>query len=177
MKKILTLGASNSSQSINKILANYTASLIPDAEITLLDLNDFEVTLYSVDRESQSGIPTLIKDFYQKISEADAIILSLAEYNGSYTSAFKNILDWATRINQKVWQNKPMLLLSTSPGGRGGATVLESAKQTFPHLGAQVIATFSLPSFHENFSTVQGIQNPEFKEAHQKAVATILSNL
>jgi chromate reductase, NAD(P)H dehydrogenase (quinone) len=44
-----------------------------------------------------------------------------------------------------------MLLLATSPGGRGGATVLEIAKGRFPHMGGNIIADFSLPSFGQNF--------------------------
>jgi chromate reductase len=58
-----------------------------------------------------------------------------------------------------------MLLLSTSPGGRGGATVLEAAANTFPHLGGKVVATFSLPSFGDNFAAESGIQDEALKEA------------
>lgn len=45
-----------------------------------------------------------------------------------------------------------MLLLSTSPGPRGAATVMESGIATFPRIGAQLAASFSLPSFYEQFS-------------------------
>jgi NAD(P)H-dependent FMN reductase len=62
----------------------------------------------------------------------------------------QNVFDWCTRINGKVFR-KPMLLLATSPGARGGASVLEIAKNAFPRYGALVKATFSLPSFDENF--------------------------
>jgi chromate reductase len=45
-----------------------------------------------------------------------------------------------------------MLLLSTSPGPRGGATVMATAEATFPRMGADLRATFSLPSFYDNFT-------------------------
>jgi hypothetical protein len=44
-----------------------------------------------------------------------------------------------------------MLLMATSPGARGGASVLEIAKNAFPRYGAILKATFSLPSFNDNF--------------------------
>ena len=86
----------------------------------------------------------------------------MSEHNGNYSAAFKNIFDWCTRINGKVFQEKPMLLLATSPGARGGASVLEIAKNAFPRYGALVKATFSLPSFDENFDIQKGqISNTE----------------
>jgi chromate reductase len=72
-------------------------------------------------------------------------------------------LDWASRINNKTFQQKPMLLLATSPGARGGGTVLEIATKRFPFQGADVKGSFSLPTFYENFDAVNGIINPELK--------------
>ncbi len=60
-------------------------------------------------------------------------------------------MDWASRINPKVFQKKPMLLMATSPGARGGASVLEIAVKNFERFDAVIKATFSLPSFNENF--------------------------
>lgn len=149
--KILTIGASNSSTSINRQLAAHAASLIPHATSTVLDLNDFEMPIYSSDREENEGIPEIAQQFVAQIESSDAIILSLAEHNGSYTAAFKNILDWVSRAKPKPWSEKPMILLATSPGGRGAATVLAAAESYFPHMGADIKGTFSLPSFYENF--------------------------
>jgi NAD(P)H-dependent FMN reductase len=163
MKKIIAFGASSSKNSINKQLASYAANLFSNATVELLDLNDYEMPIYSVDKEKENGIPTLAHQFYDKIGSADLIVLSLAEHNGAYSSAFKNILDWASRINNKTFQQKPMLLLATSPGARGGSTVLEIAKNRFPFQGADLKASFSLPNFNENFDLVKGITNPELK--------------
>ena len=168
MKQILAIGASNSKNSINKAFANYTAHQIPESVVTTLDLNDFEMPLYSVDRESEGGIPPQAKAFFEAIQKSNAIVLSFAEHNGSYSAAFKNLLDWTSRIDQKLWQSKPMLLLATSPGGRGGATVLESAKQTLPHLGAKVLGSFALPSYYEKFSPEKGIIDPQLNESFAK---------
>lgn len=163
MKKIIALGASSSKNSINKQLAIYAANLFQNASVEILDLNNYEMPIYSVDQEKENGIPALAQEFFAKIGSADVIVLSLAEHNGAYSSAFKNVLDWASRINGKTFQQKSMLLLATSPGPRGGSTVLEIAKNRFPFQGADLKGSFSLPNFNENFNAENGITNPELK--------------
>lgn len=158
MKRIVVIGGSNSRNSINKTLALYVANKINDVKVISIDLNDFKLPIYGVDLEQEIGIPNNIIKLNSILEQADALIISLAEHNGSYSAVFKNIIDWLSRVNQKVWKDKPMLLMSTSIGARGGATVLESAKTYFPYLGGNVVADFSLPSFNQNFSE-KGILN------------------
>lgn len=161
--KIIAFGASNSKNSINKKLATYVSHLFENAEVEVLDLNDFAIPLFSVDLEKEIGQPQQAQAFLDKIASADLLVVSMAENNSNYTAAFKSLFDWASRINGKVFQQKPMLLMATSPGGRGGANVLEIAKNAFPRYGADIKATFSLPLFEENFDLEQHkISNPEF---------------
>lgn len=160
--KIIAFGGSPSKNSINKKLATYAASLFENAEVEVLDLNDFQMPLFTVDIEPGIGKHPLAQAFLDKIATADIIVVSLAENNGNYSVAFKNIFDWCSRISAKVFQEKPMLLMATSPGGRGGASVLEVAKKAFPFYGGNVKATFSLPSFDANFDVANGkISNAE----------------
>jgi len=169
MKKIIAIGGSNSKDSINKKLAEYAANQIKDSKTLVADLNEFELPLYGVDLEKEMGIPENAMRLNGLLEEADGIVISMAEHNGSFTSAFKNTIDWLSRINQKVWKDKPMLLMSTSPGGRGGATVLGAAKSSFPFLGGNVIADFSLPSFYDNF-TAEGLKNESMKKDLDKKI-------
>lgn len=154
--KIIAFGASTSNDSINKKLATYAASLFENASVEVVDLNDFAMPLFNVDIEMTIGEHEMAHAFLAKIQSADLLVLSMAEHNGNYSTAFKNIFDWCSRINGKVFQEKPMLLLATSPGARGGASVLEIAKNAFPRYGAVIKATFSLPSFNENFDLQKG---------------------
>ncbi|MBX2870697.1 MAG: NAD(P)H-dependent oxidoreductase [Saprospiraceae bacterium] len=156
-KKVVAFGASNSRNSINKQFANFAAQQIPGAEVEVLDLNDYEMPIYSIDREKEFGIPQLAQVFKAKIQAADFIIISFAEHNGSYTVAFKNIMDWISRLEGSTWANKSMFLLATSPGGRGGKTVLDLAARSFSFMTKGSIQSFSLPSFHQNFSKENGI--------------------
>lgn len=172
--KILAFGASTSSTSINRKLANYAAGLIPGAAVTDLDLRQFQLPIYSSDEEESNGIPADAHTFKEMVNTHDGIVVSLAEHNGSYTAAFKNLYDWVSRIDQKVWSDKPMLLLSSSPGGRGGAAVMEAAKATFPRMGADLKATFSLPSFYDNFSE-EGISDSELSARLTEAIQAFTS--
>lgn len=152
MKKIIAFAGSNSKTSINKALAIYAASLVENVETKVLDLNDFELPIYGVDLENEIGIPENADKFLKAIKESDGIVLSLAEHNGVYTTVFKNLFDWMSRIDGKLWSEKPMLLMATSPGDRGGETVLDIAKGRFQFMGGNIIADFSFPSFVDNFS-------------------------
>ena len=158
MKKILIIGASSSSKSINRIFANFAAeSLAIECEIKELVLTDFEMPIYSEDKQNNSGIPKKAIDFKKEIYQADALVISLAEHNGSYTAAFKNIYDWISVIENDVWCSKPILLLSTSTGARGGKTVLDTAHSRFSRNYKFKIPFFSLPNFNKNFDSAEGI--------------------
>ena len=163
LKKIVTLGGSSSSDSINKKLARYAGGQLKEFEVTDLDLRDYDLPLYSIDYEREHGFSEDLLRLENEITEAQGIILSLAEHNGAYTAAFKNAFDWLSRRESKVWRGKPMLLLSTSPGVRGGQSVLEIAKSRFPFNGGNIVASMSFPSFNENFQNGE-VTDPELKK-------------
>ena len=159
MSKILAFGASNSKNSINNKLATYTVNKIAPDESIIIDLNDFEMPIYSEDREKTGGIPEKALKFKKLISECDGIVISLAEHNGAYTAAFKNIFDWISVVEKVVWCNKPLLLLAASNGSNGAKTVLQIAEERFSRQSNLIIPVFSLPNFSENFSEEFGITN------------------
>lgn len=175
--KLLAFAASSSSKSINKQLATYAASLVQHSDgvnIETLDLNDYELPLFSEDREAELGQPQLAQDFLAKLAQADAIIISFAEHNGYYTAAYKNLFDWVSRINRELYQNKPMVLLSTSPGPRGAATVLAAASAATPNFAGDVKASLSIPSFYDNFDMEkQVLTNPELIDKLNSALALL----
>lgn len=176
MKSIITLGGSNSRESINKRLAEYTGSLVQHAEVVNLDLNDYQIPLYSIDEEKASGFPEDLKELNQQIADTDGIIMSLAEHNGAYTAAFKNAFDWLSRMESNTWRNKPMLLLSTSPGERGGQSVMAMALDRFPRHSGNIVYSLSFPSFNENFNRGE-VVNPKLKAELNKGVRLLEERL
>lgn len=163
MNNIIAFAGSNSKNSINKQLVTYTSNLLKDSTVSILDLNDFELPVYGIDYEHEHGIPDNAYKFLEYIKSSDGIILSLAEHNGAYATVFKNLFDWLSRIESKTFFDKPMLLMATSPGGRGGASVLEMAKNRFPFHDANIVDVFSLPFFGNNFAD-DTIINDEYNE-------------
>ncbi|WP_417369970.1 NADPH-dependent FMN reductase [Flavobacterium beibuense] len=164
--KIVAFGGSSSKNSINKKLATYAANLFEGDVVEILDLNDYELPLYSVDKEKEIGKPELAGKFLEKLESADVLVISVAEHNAGMTVAFKNIYDWASRQKKEVFANKPLLLMSTSPGKFGGKNSLEAAKISLKWYGGNIKDTFTLPSFNENFDVENGtISNKEFDNA------------
>lgn len=176
--KILAIGTSNSAHSINRMLATYVAGLVDGADVETIDINDYEMPLFSIEREQVLGQPAEAKAFLQKIADADGLVVSFAEHNGSYTAAYKNLFDWASRTGKDVYQHKPSLFLSTSPGQRGGASVLAAANGSAPFFGAEIVASVSVPSFQENFdSETQKIKNSEIQAQLEQAAALLKENV
>lgn len=167
--KIIAFAASSSRKSINKQLVSYASSLMKAEDVEILDLNDYELPLFSEDKEQELGQPQLAKDFLAKIASCDLLMISFAEHNGSYSAAYKNLFDWCSRI-KKPFQNKAMMLLGTSPGARGAMTVLTQAIQSAPHFDGDVKSSFSLPSFYDNFDMENGCISNEMLDLQLKSV-------
>lgn len=176
MKNVISIAGSNSSKSINKQLVSYAGSLLVGVEVTTLDLNDFEMPIYSSDREAANGHPEKAKELIELMRAADGLLISLAEYNGAYSGAFKNIFDWLSRVEQKTFMGKPILLMAASPGGRGGASVLKIAKERFPYHDAQITGVFSLPFFQKNFENGK-ISNEELNSQLKTELETFKNTL
>ena len=154
--KILSFPASNSRHSINRELLKYAERFLDGCDIEHLDINDYEMPIYSIDREHDTGIPEQARQFLRKISEADGLLIGFAEHNGNYTAAFKNLSDWCSRVDRNIYQHKKMVLLATSPGMNGAGTVLEMAKTSVPFFGGEVVASLSVPNFNDNFDSETG---------------------
>ncbi|GAK77219.1 MULTISPECIES: NADPH-dependent FMN reductase [Nonlabens] len=176
--KITAFAGSNSKTSINKRLVTYTASLFNQPDTTVLDLNDYDMPLYGMDLELENGIPNDIFKISTILKESDLLIISLAEHNGAYATVFKNLFDWLSRVDgTKGFHNKPIFLMASSPGGRGGASVLEIAKARLPFNDGEVIDTYSLPNFSSNFNDKDGITDPELKSILFDKIENIKSQL
>ena len=80
--KVVAFAASNSRNSINKLLVTYAVSLLDSWETEILELNDFELPLFSVDREAELGQPELAKLFLKKLADACLLYTSPSPRDG-----------------------------------------------------------------------------------------------
>ena len=86
-------------------------------------------------------------------------------------------MDWVSRMEGKIWSDKKLFLLATSPGPRGGLGVFEGAAKSMPYQGANINGKFSLPSFYQNFNSDEGITNSELKEVFASELAQFEDSL
>lgn len=175
--KIIGVAASTSSTSINKKLVIAAVDLItrqrPDVTAEVIDLRDYAMPLYSEDEEREHGVPESALRLLGRISAADALIISFAEHNGSYTAAYKNAFDWMSRVSKRVYDGKRVLALSTSPGPGGASSVLKSFVISAPHFGAVVVGDLSVPRFQTAYDVEAGALTGEWQEKLGRLVALL----
>jgi chromate reductase len=152
MKKILVFSGSNHSNSINRELVKYASSIISTHETVYIELNDLEVPMFGLDYEQENGVPSSITELRAKFLSVDGFMFSSPEHNGSIPAFLKNILDWISRADDgSIFNDKPVMVLTTSPGPRAGTSCREHLVNVIPFRGAKEVYSFGLPSFQENF--------------------------
>ena len=172
MKKIIAFSGSNHSMSINQQLITIVAQYVKQAEVEIIDLRDYEAPLYSIDNEKATGFPSSMTALFEKMSSADGFIVASPEHNGSFPAFFKNTIDWLSRMGRKVFNDKPVVFLTASPGGRGGASLLAHLLAIMPHQGAKVIGGHGIGTFH------QKTQNGELIDLDDKnAISKLIDQL
>lgn len=166
MKKIVAFSGSNNPDSINEKLVQSLINRYSEHDIRFIDLKKFDVPIYSQEIQS-NGIPQQIQDLYRIFEESEGFIIASPEHNGLPSAFFKNIIDWLSVITQRFFNDKPVLLLSTSPGATGAKTHLGILAKLVPLWGGILKGTYSLGSFNENFDTST---NSILKEEERKLV-------
>lgn len=172
--KILAFAGSNSPTSINHQLILNVTGRITEHDVEVLELRELEIPIYSIVKEKE-GIPQDVKFLYEKIQDHSALIISVNEYNAGISGFFKNVVDWLSRVDRNFLLKKKILLMSTSPGKRGGASALDYSKAQFPRFGGEVFESFSLPEFYQNFDSQNGAISNEVFEMGVEEVITSFS--
>jgi len=165
MSKFLMMGMSLRKDSFNKKLIFNAHNLLSieksDHEFELLHFNDYPMPLYDAEIEAK-GMPDTVVKLAQKISEADAIILSTPEYNGGMPGPFKNLFDWISRVKPMPWTGKHVLLLGASPGALGAIRGLAHTRVPLQSEGMFVYPDmFGLPKAHEAFDANDLLKDPK----------------
>ena len=177
MAQLLAFAGSNSSTSINFELVKFTVHLIENQQVHTLNMANYPFQMFSIDVEKKEGYSNSLVELKEDIEKVDGLLISVNEHNGNPSAFFKNLLDWLSRINRKFLEGKKVFLMSASTGKRGGIGSLGVVEALLPRFGAEIVTTFSLPSFNENFDLDSGITNKELKNKHQKALTTFLNSL
>src|SRR5579859_5706170 len=149
MKDILLFAGSNNPGSINQLLVTSVAGLINANNYKIINLRYFPLPLFSVE-EQKLGIPQQAIDLRKIVEGHPAMIISVAEHNGSISAFFKNVLDWLSRVGKdyRVFDNKQVILLSASPGG-GGTGAISHAEVVLSRLGATITGKIQVNNFYQ----------------------------
>ena len=150
--RVLVLGASLSSTSLNNRLAAFAARLVTGkgARSDVATIEDFDCPFYDHDIEVEAGPPVGAHRFCERLKAADALIVASPEYNASMPAAIKNLIDWVSRFRPQPFNGKQALLMSASPSMVGGNRGLWALRVPFEHLGTRVYPDmFSLAQAHQ----------------------------
>jgi chromate reductase len=130
--KILGFAGSLRKGSYNKALIRAALELSPEeAKLEIFDLEG--IPPYNTDLEDR--MPEKVKEFKEKISISDAILIASPEHNYSIPGVLKNAIDWASRPpGDNSFQGKPVAIMSASTGMLGGARMQYHLRQIFVFL-------------------------------------------
>ena len=144
-KKILAFAGSARKDSVNKKMVAAVTRLAEaeGAEVTLIDLADYELPLYNGDVEAASFPQNAVK-LKALFREHDALLVASPEYNSSITPLLKNTIDWVSRPvpGDEVpspYVGKTVALMGASPGELGGMRALNHVRDIFYNLGCVVL--------------------------------------
>lgn len=186
--KILAFAASARRDSFNKMLIRIAAegARRAGAEVTLIDLRNYDMPLYDGDLEADSGIPPKAMELRRLLLEHQGLLLASPEYNGSFSPLFKNAIDWTSRpVNGEdglaTYRNKVAVLMSASPGGFGGLRGLIHVRAVLGNVGAIVLPDqLAVGKANEVFAPDGSMTNEKQREAVEtlgRTLATTLAKL
>lgn len=175
--RVLVLGASLSSTSLNNRLASLAAKLVGDKGGTpdVAQIGDFDCPFYDRDIEVETGPPVGAHRFCERLRAADALIVASPEYNASMPAAIKNLIDWVSRFRPQPFNGKQALLMSASPSMVGGNRGLWALRIPFEHLGARVYPDmFSLAQAHQAWSAEGQLNDAVLQERLDRTLGCFL---
>jgi chromate reductase len=152
--KILGFVGSLRNGSYNKALMRAAVELIPaDATLEVFDL----AGIPPFDQDFENQPQQIVRRFKDKIRAADALLIATPEYNYSIPGVLKNAIDVASRpYADKVFDGKPVAVMSASIGHLGGARAQYHLRQTFVFLNMhpinhpEVMLPFAAKNIDEN---------------------------
>ena len=165
--RILAFAGSTRSGSFNKLLVQNAAEAAKQAgaEVTVVDLKDFDLPLFDEDIEA-TGTPAGATRLKQLFIDHDALLIASPEYNSSVSAVLKNAIDWVSRSAlgepmKAAFLGKVAVLLAASPGGLGGLRGLVHLRSILQNISVMVLPDqFALGKAHEAFDQ-QGVLTDE----------------
>jgi chromate reductase len=152
---VLVICGSLRKGSYNAALARTLPGLAP-AGIKLRSAPSFEkLPIYNFDLQQSGGFPAEATAWADAVRSADGVIVVSPEYNWSIPGGLKNAIDWASRMKEQPFKDKPVALQSAAGGILGGSRMQYHLRQSLLSIDAilfgkpEVIVTFAAQKFDE----------------------------
>jgi NAD(P)H-dependent FMN reductase len=183
--RLLVIAGSVRNGSLNLRLAGAAAALAREAgaQVESFDLRSLQLPVYDGDLEATQGVPDSVLRLLDAIRSADALLIVTPEYNGFPTPLLINAFDWLSRLGAAddrpaglaVTANKPVALLSASPGPLGGLRSMNFLRQYLQMAFAMIVVPqqFALVRAHEAFDDQGALKD----ERAARSVGGVLSAL
>lgn len=148
------------------------------AQTEVLDLRTLALPLYDGDIEASQGVPAGAAHLRDAIASHDALVIVTPEYNGFPTPLFINAFDWLSRLKDgaAATTDKPVALLSSSPGALGGLRAMNYVRQFLQlNFGMLVVPQQqAVVRAHEAFTAEGGLADEKTSAGVDKVVQTVL---
>tara|TARA_B100001059_G_C17812843_1_gene573327 strand:- start:206 stop:724 length:519 start_codon:yes stop_codon:yes gene_type:complete len=141
------------------------------AKVTLINLKDHPLPIFDQDLEDEHGLPDEAIELKSLFRSHDGLLIASPEYNGSYSAALKNTVDWMTRPDPKhpgtsCFRGKVAGLMSCSPGRLGGIRGLPSLRHLLSGIGTMVLARqVAVPMISDELGESSTLATESFQQA------------
>jgi len=147
--KLLGISGSLRKASTNTGLLRAFSTFGPEVGFEMNVLDYLDVPMYNQDVED-GGNPESVDRVRAAISAADGIVFACPEYNGYFSAALKNLIDWGTR-KTNVWEGKRFMIVTAGGGGGGSrgqkqlVELMGNIKGVFVDSGSVNVKIFAAP--------------------------------
>lgn len=178
--KILGFAGSTRKDSFNKKLvrAGLDHAQKLGAQITFVDLADFNLPLFDEDLEKNSP-PADAQKLKEIFIDHQALLIASPEYNSSISAVLKNAIDWVSRsaVGEPpliAFRGKVAGLMSASPGGLGGLRGLVHLRSILGNISVLVIPEqYALGQAQQAFDTNAKLSDPKSQASLERVVGSL----
>jgi chromate reductase len=174
MTRVLGISGSWREGSFNTALIRAAATLLPSG----MELVEFEglgdLPPYSETTDIDPAAPAVAR-FRAAIADADAVLISTPEYNGSLPGQLKNALDWGSRPRGgSAFEGKPVAVVGASPSLFGAVWAQGDARRILGIMQARVVdRELPVSQAADRFDAEGSLTDTDISEAFEEILAEL----
>lgn len=171
MNVLVISGSIRENASTLKVAKYITAALQsnPSMKAELIDLTVYEYPIWKEVFHLEVNPPVECRFLHDKLEASDAMIFITPEYNGSYSLALKNMIDY---YGLKVFEKKAIGISAVSIGALGGIrSALQLQQLVLAIYASPVPQMLLVPQVQTKFSDEGELLDPSFSKNTERFLA------